>query len=210
MHTHIKRAHRDINTAIMLCSDHKPGREEREDHGLQHSLLLLSRICIFPTKSCWVGPSDRPLHSVLCLFYSLLGGPKAITIALSTQAVARFRTRLSTQAVAQFRARLPPLRFACCCVVALLPQSLAISTPSFSAAHVHHKSPVPSRSMATATTSEISYLTATEAAEIDDTLMGSMGYSLDQLMVSPLFCLHGFISFCPTCPCVYFYSCMYA
>eukprot|EP00277_Geminigera_cryophila_P025952 CAMPEP_0179467854 /NCGR_PEP_ID=MMETSP0799-20121207/48892_1 /TAXON_ID=46947 /ORGANISM="Geminigera cryophila, Strain CCMP2564" /LENGTH=235 /DNA_ID=CAMNT_0021273497 /DNA_START=90 /DNA_END=797 /DNA_ORIENTATION=- len=38
--------------------------------------------------------------------------------------------------------------------------------------------------MATAalTTSEISYLTATEAAEIDDMLMGSMGYSLDQLM----------------------------
>ena len=159
-----------------------------------------------------VGPkrSTIALSAGLVSVCRLLGGPKRSTIALSTQAVARFRTRLSTQAVAQFRARLPPLRFACCCVVALLPQSLAISTPSFSAAHVHHKSPVPSRSMATATTSEISYLTATEAAEIDDTLMGSMGYSLDQLMVSPLFCLHGFISFCPTCPCVYFYSCMYA
>jgi len=181
MHTHIKRAHRDINTAIMLCSDHKPGREEREDHGLQHS-----------HNSC------RAYASFLPKFF---GGPKRSTIA----------ARLSTQAVARFGARLPSLRFACCCVAALLPQSLAISTPSFSAAHVHHKSPVPSRSMATAalTTSEISYLTATEAAEIDDMLMGSMGYSLDQLMVSPLFCLHGFISFCPTCPCVYFYSCMY-
>lgn len=35
-----------------------------------------------------------------------------------------------------------------------------------------------------AASSPISYLSASSAAEIDEKLMGSMGYSLDQLMVS--------------------------
>jgi hypothetical protein len=35
-----------------------------------------------------------------------------------------------------------------------------------------------------AASSPISYLSAATAAEIDEKLMGNMGYSLDQLMVS--------------------------
>ena len=63
-----------------------------------------------------------------------------------------------------------------CLVVALVPRALGGAVPA---------APTLAAGMTSAAASSpISYLSAATAAEIDEKLMGNMGYSLDQLMVS--------------------------
>ena len=70
-----------------------------------------------------------------------------------------------------------PCGLACgCLVVALVPRALGGAVPA---------APTLAAGMTSAAASSpISYLSAATAAEIDEKLMGNMGYSLDQLMVS--------------------------
>lgn len=73
--------------------------------------------------------------------------------------------------------RLRAARLACCFVAAAFAPRVAYAPkppPS------HHRSML----SASAPLGQVSYLTAAAAAEIDEKLMGGMGYSLDQLMVS--------------------------
>ena len=78
--------------------------------------------------------------------------------------------------------RLRAAQLACCVVAAAFaPRPLYAARPLPKPAS-HDRS----MSSASSPPGQVSYLTAAAAAEIDEKLMGGMGYSLDQLMVSRL------------------------
>jgi len=95
-----------------------------------------------------------------------------------TPAVSVFRLLQRVQVAAPARTVAAPCGLACCCfVAALAPRVGAGAAPVAPALAAGMAS-------AAAAAAPISYLSAAAAAEIDDKLMGNMGYSLDQLMVS--------------------------